>query len=88
MALPDGGLPGRPHNYTRDGERIFLASIGTVYTPTDQPAFDTTKGERVFQIVRNSDMQIESRWDMGKELAEAGHPDMSSAVRPMAVAPD
>jgi YVTN family beta-propeller protein len=79
-----------PHenNYTRDGERIFHASIGTVYTPTDQPAFDTTKGERVFQIVRNSDMQIESRWDMGKELAEAGYPDMSSAVRPMAVAPD
>ena len=25
---------------------------------------------------------------MGKELAEAGYPDMSSAVRPMAVAPD
>ncbi|SNR42575.1 YncE family protein [Blastococcus mobilis] len=79
-----------PHenNYTADGERIFHASIGTVYTPTDQPAFDTTKGQRVFQIVRNSDMGIESRWDMGKELAEAGHPNMSSAVRPMAVAPD
>ncbi|TFV83307.1 PQQ-binding-like beta-propeller repeat protein [Blastococcus sp. CT_GayMR16] len=79
-----------PHenNYTRDGERIFHASIGTVYTPTDQPVFDTSKGERVFQIVRNSDMGIEARWDMGKELAEAGYPDMSSAVRPMAVAPD
>jgi YVTN family beta-propeller protein len=79
-----------PHenNYTADGSRIFHASIGTVYTPTDQPAFDTTKGERVFQIVRNSDMSIESRWDMGKELAEAGYPGMSSAVRPMAVAPD
>src|SRR3954464_757965 len=75
-------------NYTADGQRIFHASIGTVYTPTDQPAFDTTKGERVFQIVRNSDMSIESRWDMGEELAEAGYPDMSSAVRPMAVAPD
>jgi hypothetical protein len=25
---------------------------------------------------------------VGKELAEAGYPDMSSAVRPMAVAPD
>jgi YVTN family beta-propeller protein len=83
-----------PHenNYTRDGERIFHASIGTVYTPVDRTelgtAYDTAKGERVFQIVRNSDMQIESRWDMGKELAEAGYPDMSSAVRPMAVAPD
>jgi YVTN family beta-propeller protein len=79
-----------PHenNYTRDGERIFHASIGTVYTPTDQPVFDTAKGERVFQIVRNADMGIEARWDMGEELAEAGYPDMSSAVRPMAVAPD
>ena len=79
-----------PHenNYTRDGERIFHASIGTVYTPVDRPQFDTTKGERVFQIVRNSDMGIDARWDMGKELAEAGYPDMSSAVRPMAVAPD
>lgn len=28
------------------------------------------------------------RWDMGKELAEVGHEGMSSAVRPMAVAPD
>ena len=25
---------------------------------------------------------------MGKELAEAGYPDMSSAVRPMAITPD
>jgi hypothetical protein len=57
-----------PHenNYTADGERIFHASIGTVYTPTDQPLFDTTKGERVFQIVRSRDMQIESRWDMAR----------------------
>src|SRR3954451_1109167 len=39
-----------PHdnNYTRYGERIFHASIGTLYTPTDQPVFDTSKGERVF----------------------------------------
>jgi hypothetical protein len=84
----DSGDTPHENNYTRDGERVFHASIGTVYTPTDQPAFDTTKGESVFQIVRNDDMSIESRWDMGEELAEAGHPDMSSAVRPMAVAPD
>ena len=32
--------------------------------------------------------EISQRWDMGKELEEAGHPGMSSAVRPMAVAPD
>jgi YVTN family beta-propeller protein len=90
VKLREFGSGDTPHenNYTADGSRIFHASIGTVYTPTDQPALDTSKGERVFQIVRNSDMSIESRWDMGKELAEAGYPGMSSAVRPMAVAPD
>src|SRR3954464_415447 len=79
-----------PHesNYTRDGSRIFHASIGTVYTPTDQPVFDTSKGERVFQIVDNATMQVVHRWDMGAELAEAGYPGMSAAVRPMAIAPD
>jgi YVTN family beta-propeller protein len=89
--FPSGDTP-HENNYTRDGERIFHASIGRVYTPTDRTelgvAYDTAKGDRVFQIVRNDDMLIESRWDMGKELAEAGYPDMSSAVRPMAVAPD
>ena len=51
------------------------------------PAHDALKGDRWFQTVNNSDFKITHRWDMGKELAEAGHPDMSSAVRPMAVAP-
>jgi YVTN family beta-propeller protein len=83
-----------PHenNYTRNGERVFHASIGRVYTPVDRTelgvAYDTGKGERVFQIVRTDDMTIDARWDMGAELAEAGYPGMDSAVRPMAVAPD
>jgi YVTN family beta-propeller protein len=83
-----------PHesNYTKDGRLIFHASIGRVYTPVDRTefgaAYDTSKGLRVFQIVRNSDMSIKYRWDIGKELAEAGYPNMSSAVRPMALAPD
>jgi YVTN family beta-propeller protein len=89
--FPSGDTP-HENNYTRDGERVFHASIGRVYTPVDRTelgaAYDTAKGARVFQIVRTSDMAIESRWDMGAELAEAGYPDMSSAVRPMAVAPD
>ena len=87
-----------PHesNFTKDGSRIFHASIGKVYTPGDEngfgpvkigPLHDALKGDRWFQIVRNSDFKITQRWDMGKELAEAGYPDMSSAVRPMAIAP-
>jgi len=79
-----------PHenNYTRDGSRIFHASIGKVYTPGDDPLLDVLKGDRWFQIVRNSDFAVTQRWDMGKELNESGYPAMSAAVRPMALAPD
>ncbi|NYG58401.1 YVTN family beta-propeller protein [Nocardioides daedukensis] len=83
-----------PHesNYTKDGERIFHASIGRVYTPLDAgelgPLGDLIKADRWFQIVRNSDFKVLKRWDMGKELAEYGLKNMSSAVRPMAISPD
>jgi hypothetical protein len=88
-----------PHesNYTKDGSRIFHASIGKVYTPGDEttlgpvkigPLHDELKGDRWFQIVDNATFGVERRWEMGKELAEAGYPDMSAAVRPMALAPD
>ena len=87
-----------PHesNYTADGSRIFHASIGKVYTPGDAaavgpvslgPVHDGAKGDRWFQVVDNRTFKVQQRWDMGEELAEAGHPDMSSAVRPMAIAP-
>jgi DNA-binding beta-propeller fold protein YncE len=89
--FPSGDTP-HENNYTADGSRIFHASIGRVYTPVDRTelgvAYDTAKGEQVFQIVDNGDMSITARWDMGKELAEAGYPGMASAVRPMAIAPD
>lgn len=79
-----------PHenNYSPDGSRIYHASIGLVYTPGDDPALDALKGDRWFEIVDNHDFSITRRWDMGKELAEAGYPGMSAAVRPMAIAPD
>jgi hypothetical protein len=83
-----------PHenNYSADGKRIFHASIGRVYTPGDDadsdPIGDTTKGDRWVEVVRNSDFKVMRRWDMGQELAEAGHPGMSSAVRPVAITPD
>ena len=79
-----------PHesNYSPDGSRIYHASIGKVYTPGDDPLLDGLKGDRWFEIVDNADFSVTQRWDMGKELAEAGYPRMSAAVRPMAVAPD
>jgi hypothetical protein len=79
-----------PHenNYSKDGSKIYHASIGLVYTPTDQPALDTTKGDRRFQIVDARTNQIIEQIDMGQKLAQAGYPNMSSAVRPMALSPD
>ena len=80
----------QPHenNYSADGSKVFHASIGGVFTPTDQPFFDTTKGDRWFQVVDARTNRILERIDMGQKLEEAGYPNMSSAVRPMAISPD
>jgi YVTN family beta-propeller protein len=85
-SFPSGDSP-HENNYSADGSRIFHASIGLVYTPADQPEFDSTKGDRWFQIVNASNNQIIRRIDMGQKLEEAGYPNMSSAVRPMALSP-
>jgi DNA-binding beta-propeller fold protein YncE len=78
-----------PHenNYSKDGSKIYHASIGLVYTPADQPQFDSTKGDRRFQIVDAKTNRIIRKIDMGNKLAAAGYPNMSSAVRPMALSP-
>src|SRR5918998_423393 len=57
----------QPHenNYSRDGRLIFHASIGTVYTPLDDPLFDDTKGDRWFQVVDANSLQVLKRIDMG-----------------------
>lgn len=81
----DSGDSPHENTYSRDGQRIYHASIGLVYTPTDVPQLDTTKGERYFQVVDARTNQILKRIDMGQKLAEAGYPDMSAAVRPMAI---
>jgi YVTN family beta-propeller protein len=85
--FPSGDQP-HENNYSRDGSLIYHASIGAVYTPLDEPAFDSTKGERIFEIVDASTYEVLRRIDMGQELDEFGEPDMSGAVRPMALAPD
>jgi hypothetical protein len=94
--FPSGETP-HENNYSPDGTRIYHASIGKVYLPGDQhsigpikigPLHDALKGNRWFEIVDNGSFGITHRWDMGKELKEAGYDGMSAAVRPMAVAPD
>jgi hypothetical protein len=59
-----------------------------VFTPADDPALDATKGDRVFLVVDAESLKVLRKLDMGKKLEEAGYPDMSSAVRPMALSPD
>jgi len=88
--FPSGDTP-HENNYTKKGDRIFHASIGRVFVPADESPLGENgkivKGEQVFQIVDNKSFNILKRWDMGQKLDEAGYPGMSSAVRPMAVAP-
>ncbi len=85
--FPSGDSP-HESNFSADGKRIFHASIGRVYTPTDDPpAENASKGARYFQIVDARTHQILRRVKMGDLLAQAGYPNMSDAVRPMAIAP-
>jgi len=85
--FPSGDQP-HENNFSADGKLIYHASIGSVFTPLDQPSMDATKGERVFQIVDARTFKVLKRIDMGKKLDEFGEPDMSGAVRPMALSPD
>jgi hypothetical protein len=89
--FPSGDTP-HESNYSADGSRIFHASIGRIYTPTDPSAFcpltDPTKGDQRFQVVDETTFQVVRQWDIGEELRKAGFPCMSSAVRPMAISPD
>lgn len=84
--FPSGDTP-HENVYSHDGKRIYHASIGLVYTPTDQPAFDSTKGVRIFQTVDLATGKID-RFDLREKLDAAGYPDLSSAIRPMAHTPD
>jgi DNA-binding beta-propeller fold protein YncE len=78
-----------PHenNYSADGQRVFHASIGRVYTPADAPEEEEGKGKTVFQIVDANTYEVLEEIDMNKKLEEFGRPDMSGAVRPMALPP-
>ncbi len=80
----------QPHenNYSRDGRRIFHASIGKVYVPTTSGIFDFIKGARYFQIVDAETYKVIKRVNLKEKLKEFGHPWFDSAVRPMAVSPD
>ncbi len=84
--FPSGDSP-HENTYSKDGSLIYHASIGRVYTPTDDPSMSTSKGERWFEIVDAKTFKVLKKIDMGKKLDQAGYPDMSSSVRPMALSP-
>jgi DNA-binding beta-propeller fold protein YncE len=84
--IPSGDSP-HESNFSRDGRLIFHASIGFVYTGADDPSQDSTKGERVFEVIDANTLQVKKRIDMGAELRKYGI-NVSSAVRPMAISPD
>jgi DNA-binding beta-propeller fold protein YncE len=85
---PSGDQP-HENNYSRDGKRIYHASIGKVYVPTTARWLDWLKGERRFIVWDASTGENLRVIDMDQKLTEfLGQPWVDSAVRPMAVAPD
>lgn len=79
-----------PHEnvYSKDGSKIYHASIGLVFTPLDPNFYDWTKGERVVQVVDAKTYQIIKKFNMADKLKAAGFSKLSPAVRPMAHTPD
>jgi YVTN family beta-propeller protein len=84
--IPSGDQP-HENNYSRDGRLIFHGSIGAVYSDTDDPSEDATKGERVFEVIDARTLKVKRKINMGERLAAFGIAGMSSAVRPMAISP-
>jgi DNA-binding beta-propeller fold protein YncE len=80
----------QPHEntYSKDGRRIYHASIGKVYVPTTARWLDWIKGDRWFQVVDAQTYQVEKRIDIGEKLEAFGRPWVDKAVRPMAISPD
>ena len=85
--FPSGDSP-HENVYSKDGSKIYHASIGTVYSPLDSQHLDSTKGERVFQVVDTETLEVLKKFDMKEQLTAAGLGHLSSAVRPMAHSPD
>ena len=83
--FPSGDSP-HENIYSEDGERIFHAAIGQVFTPLDRGRVvkQLTKGERLFQIVDAETFEIIKRFDLREKLDEAGYTHLSPAIRPMA----
>ncbi|MDO8415817.1 MAG: YncE family protein [Agitococcus sp.] len=79
-----------PHEnvYSKDGSKIYHASIGYVFTPLDPNFLDFTKGTRIVEVVDTASYQVIKKFNMADKLKEAGLGNLTPAVRPMAHTPD
>jgi DNA-binding beta-propeller fold protein YncE len=85
--VPAGESP-HENNFSKDGSLLFQASIGKVYTPTDDPSMDASKGDRYFEVIDTKTWQVIKRVHIAQKLEEAGYSGYSDSIRPMAIAPD
>ena len=82
---------GSPHEnvFIDGGKRILHASIGTVYSPLDDPDVpDPLEGQRVLQVVNAKTFEIERRYNVRKALDAVGLDKVSISVRPLTLSPD
>lgn len=75
-----------PHEnvYSKDGKRLYHASIGNVFLAIDHKRNPSIKGKRRFQIMDTNTWEVIDQFDMQDKLKDAGFDDLSAAVRPMA----
>ena len=81
--FPTGDAP-HENVYSKDGSKLFHASIGNVYTPLDLKGGGLWKGRRRFLEVDTSDYRVLQSFDIKDKLIAAGLKDLSPAIRPMA----
>ncbi|WP_417501247.1 YncE family protein [Marinobacter sp.] len=81
--FPTGDSP-HENVYSKDGKKIYHASIGHVFTLADRGALRDIKGNRIFKVVNADTLEEIKSFDISDKLAEAGYPGMSPAIRPMA----
>lgn len=84
------GTGDQPHEnaFSKDGSKLYNASIGSVYTALDEPWLDWTKGDRYLQIMDANSLAVLKKIRINDKLAEFGMKNMSASIRPMAFSPD
>jgi len=74
-----------PHEnvYSKDGSKIYHASIGLVWSWWDSFSWDSLKGNRLFKVIDTDTSQEIKSFSLKDKLTDAGYEGLSSAIRPM-----